>query len=128
MGLVYDKDRKVQITKEFTFDSAHFLKEYIGECSNLHGHTYYLLVTLEGYINDIGMLIDFKELKEIVDKNIISRLDHKCINHVLDSNPTAENMVCIIFDMLSEMINNTKVWVKRIELYETPTSKAICER
>lgn len=127
MGNIYSKDAIVQVTKDFSFDSAHFLRDYEGDCSNLHGHTYLLSVTLEGSVDKRGILLDFKELKEIVNKYIVKRLDHKCINHVLPFNPTAENMVCWIYDTLAEKVDNERMWVRKIELYETPTSKATFE-
>lgn len=123
--LVYDKDMFVEITKEFTFESAHYLNEYEGECANLHGHTYKLLVTVKGTVNEIGMVMDFKELKEIVKNEVINRLDHKCLNHVVPFNPTAENLAMWIYDILSERINCDRYYVKKVELYETPTSKVV---
>ena len=61
---------------------SHFLKNHLGGCNNIHGHSYKLFVTISGYpCNDTdspqyGMLIDFGELKKIVNKSIIDPLDH----------------------------------------------------
>ena len=71
---------RVRITKEFSFEMSHFLKNHLGGCNNIHGHSYKLFVTISGYpCNDTdspqyGMLIDFGELKKIVNKSIIDPL------------------------------------------------------
>lgn len=49
----------MKVTKEITFDSAHMLSNYEGKCSNLHGHTYKLQVTLKGDVrNEFYSLIN----------------------------------------------------------------------
>lgn len=71
------------VVKEFTFDSAHQLVGYKGDCSNFHGHTYRLLVAVGGKKINRGssrdMVIDFKDLKSIVKKRVLNFLDHKTI-------------------------------------------------
>lgn len=75
----------IRLTKQFSFEMAHSLWNYTGLCKNLHGHSYKLDVTVIGEpISDEsnpvqGMVIDFGDLKAIVNKNIISKLDHACI-------------------------------------------------
>lgn len=70
----------MKITKEITFDSAHMLSNYDGKCNNLHGHTYKLQIEVEGDVNTkTCMLIDFNELKEIINANIMRMFDHALI-------------------------------------------------
>ena len=70
----------MKITKEIIFDSAHMLSNYDGKCNNLHGHTYKLQIEVEGYVNPkTCMLIDFNELKEIINNNIMQKFDHALI-------------------------------------------------
>ena len=70
----------MKITKEITFDSAHMLSNYKGKCNNLHGHTYKLQIEVEGDVNTkTCMLIDFNELKEIINRNIMQMFDHALI-------------------------------------------------
>lgn len=70
----------MKITKEITFDSAHMLSNYNGKCNNLHGHTYKLQIEVEGDVNTkTCMLIDFNELKEIINRNIMRMFDHALI-------------------------------------------------
>lgn len=76
----------MEITKEFTFDSAHQLPGHKGKCSRLHGHTYRLIVAVEGEpvsdrdSSDDGMVMDFGDLKEIVKEHVVDRLDHRFIS------------------------------------------------
>ena len=70
----------MKITKEITFDSAHMLSNYNGKCNNLHGHTYKLQIEVEGDVNTkTCMLIDFNELKEIINSNIMRMFDHALV-------------------------------------------------
>lgn len=109
----------VTVTKEFTFDSAHHLLDYIGPCANVHGHTYKLQITVAGEVNPkTGMIIDFNDLKSIVKDAVIDKFDHKMLNDVLDYNPTAENMA---MDILASL-NDAGLNVVEVKLWETPTS------
>ncbi|WP_299678326.1 6-carboxytetrahydropterin synthase [uncultured Tenacibaculum sp.] len=73
---------KIRITKKFTFETAHALYGYDGKCKNIHGHSYKLFVTVIGEpISDTnnpkyGMVIDFGDLKKIVNKEIVDAFDH----------------------------------------------------
>lgn len=73
---------KIRITKKFEFESGHALYGYDGKCKNLHGHSYKLWVTVIGEpINEQGavkngMVIDFSDLKAIVQQEIIKPFDH----------------------------------------------------
>ena len=72
----------IRLTKEFHFELAHALEGYDGACRNIHGHSYILFVTVIGKpISSeenpkLGMIMDFGELKRIVNNTIISRFDH----------------------------------------------------
>jgi 6-pyruvoyltetrahydropterin/6-carboxytetrahydropterin synthase len=73
---------RIRITKEFMFEMAHALWGYDGPCKNIHGHSYYLYVTIIGEpLNNPsspknGMVIDYSVLKHIVKQNITDPLDH----------------------------------------------------
>lgn len=122
--------RRVHVTKEFKFESAHKLDNYEGDCSRLHGHSYKLQVTVSGLIDpDFAstqavdyMVIDFKELNKIVNKNIIESHDHEYLNN-LYTNPTAEIMVLGIFDTLKEVLPKD-LKLESVKLWETETSFA----
>lgn len=125
------------VTKLFEFEAAHHLPNYDGVCKNLHGHSYKLEVEVSGFIEEItGMIMDFKELKEIVNKYVVNVFDHSNLNDHFE-NPTAEIMVKWIFEKLEPIIENPReVKIRggvrkfrgkeliRIRLWETSTSYA----
>lgn len=108
---------KIIVSKSFEFSAAHKLPNYDGKCKNLHGHTFSLEVAVAGEIDEkTGMVIDFKNIKEIVNVEVIASLDHSFINDIID-NPTAENIIIWIWTRLS---NKLKLF--HLKLYESPTS------
>ncbi len=58
-------NKRVLVSKEFTFDAAHHLHDYEGKCKNLHGHTYKVIFGLSGYTDSRGLMIDFGDIKDI---------------------------------------------------------------
>jgi 6-pyruvoyltetrahydropterin/6-carboxytetrahydropterin synthase len=114
----------VRVTKIFTFDSAHNLVNYHGKCEELHGHTYKLEVTVEGYPDEEGMVLDFVKLKEIVNEKIIKKLDHKYLNEVLGFNTTSENILLWMWKELEEELKGPNYKLYKLTLWETPTSFA----
>lgn len=136
---------KVRITKEFRFEMSHLLWNYDGLCKNIHGHSYILFVTVMGdIITDtnnpkLGMVIDFGDLKKIVNQQIVSQMDHAVAIYEkggheeirnltervvsLPYQPTCENMVV---DFAQRISNHLPVGVSlfSIKLHETATSFA----
>ena len=114
----------MRVMKEITFDAAHQLRGYDGNCANLHGHQWRVQVIAEGPVcANTGMVIDFKALKQIMKEEIEDRYDHKYINEVspFDKiNPTAENIAGVILGHLTAR-NKTIIGVR---IWETPTSCA----
>jgi 6-pyruvoyltetrahydropterin/6-carboxytetrahydropterin synthase len=125
--------KRVLISKEFTFDSAHHLHCYEGKCQNLHGHTYRLQVIMSGQTDDRGITIDFSDVKRITKLYVIDRLDHQYLNEVLPlMNTTAENMVVWIYEQIQAALvkedTNPTIRLEEIRLWETPTSFAAITR
>jgi 6-pyruvoyltetrahydropterin/6-carboxytetrahydropterin synthase len=126
-------NKRVLISKEFTFDSAHHLHCYEGKCQNLHGHTYRLQVVVSGQTDERGITIDFADVKRIAKLYVIDRLDHQYLNEVLPlMNTTAENMVVWIYEQLHAALEmeylNAGIRLEEIRLWETPTSYAAITR
>ncbi|RYM01743.1 6-carboxytetrahydropterin synthase QueD [Sporolactobacillus sp. THM7-7] len=127
-------NKRVAVTKSFTFDAAHNLERYEGKCKNLHGHTYQLEITVSGYLNDIGMAVDFGEIKEMFRENIQAKLDHRYLNEVLPGmNTTAENVIVWIWEQLDRAMDARGLHdqghrLESLRLYETPTSWATIHR
>lgn len=104
------------------FAAAHVLRGYPGPCSRLHGHNWKVEVeALATTLDDIGMGIDFKDLKAATHA-VIDELDHRHLNEIapFDAiNPTAENIAAYLHQRLSEKVNNERVKISTITLWET---------
>jgi 6-pyruvoyltetrahydropterin/6-carboxytetrahydropterin synthase len=140
------------ITKRLEFDAGHRIPQHKSQCRNLHGHRYALEITLEGEpiddpaSSDDGMLMDFSDVKAIAKEHLVDLWDHAFIVHaqdalvrelleripghktvVVDRVPTAENLVAIAFEILEPLYAarfGNGLTLKRLRLYETPTSWA----
>ena len=122
----------ITVTKKFGFEASHRLPQYVGDCSNLHGHSYKLDVTVTGeiitpkspaeYTPQVGMIIDFKVLKSIVEEVVIKKYDHTYLNHFFE-NPTAEIMVKKFAEDISASLP-TGIKLVSVKLWETDTSYA----
>ncbi|CAM4071943.1 6-carboxytetrahydropterin synthase QueD [Bacillus cereus] len=129
-------NKRVMVSKEFTFDAAHHLHCYEGKCKNLHGHTYKVVFGISGYVNEIGLAIDFGDIKEIWKNEIEIYLDHRYLNETLPAmNTTAENMVVWIYEKMAEALTKDnrvneykRARVEFVRLFETPTSYAEVRR
>jgi 6-pyruvoyltetrahydropterin/6-carboxytetrahydropterin synthase len=125
--------KRVLVSKEFTFDSAHHLHCYEGKCQNMHGHTYKLQVIMSGITDRRGITIDFTDIKRITKQHVIERLDHQYLNEILPlMNTTAENMVVWIYEQLQAALLEEGLFptvaLEEIRLWETPTSYAAVTR
>ena len=100
------------------FSGAHYIEDYQGECSRLHGHNYKVEVIVEGEeLDNCGMLIDAKVLKSML-KEVVSRLDHRVLNEALGcGNATAELLARSILEELRDLLNFCSLTVR---IYETP--------
>lgn len=145
----------ISVTKEFTWDMAHMLANHGGMCQNLHGHTYKMQVEIvritgnliEGTGHSDSMVLDFKDLKDIVNERIVKELDHAFMYWVnspdkteheiariliqsgkkvvkVEYRPTAEEMALNFLRILRDEFKKFDVDVKSIKVWETPTSYA----
>lgn len=103
------------------FASAHSLTNYPGDCSKLHGHNWKIEVQVEGnQLNDIGMLVDFKDIKRQA-KAIIKDLDHSYLNDhpfFKEQNPTAENIAYYLYSEMKQRIESDTVRMHSITVWE----------
>jgi 6-pyruvoyltetrahydropterin/6-carboxytetrahydropterin synthase len=127
-------NKRVLVSKEFTFDSAHHLHNYEGKCKNLHGHTYKVVFGISSLTDNIGIAIDFGDIKKIWKEQIESSLDHRYLNETLPPmNTTAENIVVWIYEKMADYLKDSqfkalKPRVEFVRLFETPTSYAEARR
>jgi 6-pyruvoyltetrahydropterin/6-carboxytetrahydropterin synthase len=124
----------VYITRRERFSAAHRVFNpalsdeenfrVFGQCSNpnWHGHNYVLEVVVSGNIDPgTGYLLDLKELKTIIRKHVIDKLDHKNINVETDFMkgiiPSAENLTIAVWNQLYDKIPRGRLY--SVKLYET---------
>jgi len=108
------------------FSSAHQLRGYKGKCEDLHGHNWKVEIDVEGQkLDEIGMLIDFKIIKEIL-KNSLADFDHKMLNDIppFDAmNPSSENLAKFMFERISSLLP-LGIRLAAISIWESDNSKA----
>ncbi len=140
---------RIRLTREFSFESAHALEGYDGACREVHGHSYKLFVTVVGepcsdaQSPKYGMVMDFGDLKRIVNEQIVDRLDHSFVlrrtatsAHVVESlgsiysnvqlvdyQPTCENMLADFARRIISQLPHS-VTLHSLKLHETERSFA----
>ena len=127
-------DNKVAVYRKEHFNAAHRLNNpewdektnasVFGKCNNpnFHGHNYELIVKVVGEPDpETGFVIDLKSLSEIIEENVLNKFDHKNLNLDVEEfkqlNPTAENIVTVIYKILREKLD--KGLDLQVRLYET---------
>lgn len=125
---------KVKVSRKEHFNAAHRLfnqawsneknLDVFGKCSypNYHGHNYEVIVSLVGEPDkSTGYVFDMKELSDIIKENVLKKFDHKNLNldvpEFKDLNPTAENIVMVIWKILRDRIDPSLDL--NVTLYET---------
>ena len=115
------------LTIESQFSAAHQLREYKGKCENLHGHNWRVQVTVSSdKLNDIGMVIDFHELKAMANE-VIHSLDHSFLNDVFpftEINPSSENIAKWIFESLKKKLGSEPCNLSSVTVWENESSSA----
>ena len=138
----------IRVTKSFTFEMAHALWNYDGPCRNIHGHSYQLYVTVYGQPSKdldntkLGMVIDFSDLKKIVNQCVVDYFDHSVVLssrasqpdierveqmfekfYVVEYQPTCENLVIEMAKKIQTRLP-AHVSLYSLRLVETATSYA----
>ncbi len=129
------QDKVIYVTRRAEFSAAHFYhnpalsaeenRRIFGKCNNPHGHghNYTLEVTVAGKVDPVtGMVLDLKDLKMILEREVIQILDHRFLNKEIpafaEQIPTTENIAVEIWRLLHPKL--TAGQLHRIRLYETP--------
>lgn len=131
-----------RVTRQIDFCYGHRLLEHAGKCRHLHGHNGRAVITLEASrLDRLGMVVDFGDIKRVVTAWIGDTLDHRMILcrddpalpmleqlgepvHVIDVNPTAENIAKLIFDYAASQ----GLPVVQVDVWETRDSCAAYTR
>jgi 6-pyruvoyltetrahydropterin/6-carboxytetrahydropterin synthase len=134
---------KTTIVKQLIFSAGHRIynaeysdeknREIFGACSNPngHGHNYTLEVHFSGPIDgETGMVLNLKEIKKVVEEEIISKLDHKNLNLDVDFMagviPTTENLAQKLFEVLDSRFSGGLL--SKVVLWETPSNRVEIDR
>lgn len=104
------------------FAAAHLLRDYPGVCSRLHGHNWKVEVEVVAtQLDKVGMGLDFADIKTAT-RGLIGTLDHRNLNDLApfdEINPTAENIAAHLYQCLSKELNDERVKVDAITIWET---------
>ncbi len=98
-----------EIRVSAAFDAAHFLRDYAGKCSRVHGHTFTVEVALRG--EELGpdhLLVDFLEVKSALSR-LLEAYDHACLNEVEpfdELSPTSENLARVLYERLEPEVRS----------------------
>ena len=137
----------IRLTKQFSFEAAHAIEGYDGPCCEIHGHSYKLFVTIKGEPESderspkFGMVMDFGELKRIVNEQVVNPFDHAFMlrrahenSHLydqlrdrfermvmLDFQPTTENLLIEFARRIQRQLPEG-VKLHALRLHETETS------
>lgn len=131
----------IYVTRRERFSAAHKLfraewsaernEAVFGGCSNpnWHGHNYELFVTVKGDINpETGFVIDLKLMKQLINKHIIEKLDHKNINLDVDfmrnKMASTEVLTMEIFHILKPVFEEENVTLHSVKIHETENNSA----
>jgi len=131
----------VYLTRKIEFSAAHRYhnpdfsaeenRRIFGKCNypHGHGHNYVLEVTVGGETDPAtGMVLDLKELKELLEREVMDRMDHRSLNHevaeLAGRIPTCENVAAVIWDLLAPKIRRGKL--ARVRLWESPDLYVDC--
>jgi 6-pyruvoyltetrahydropterin/6-carboxytetrahydropterin synthase len=126
----------LKIAKEFHWEMGHRLPDHFGLCKNIHGHSYKMILTVEGQINQKQMVIDYYDLERIINP-IIQQLDHAfMVNRndnlvlefleklnskkvIVDFDATVENICLFILDKIKNTKLPSNIKSISVRIYET---------
>lgn len=131
----------MKIAKEFKWEMGHRLTFHHGKCKNLHGHSYRCMIELSGKPDENGMLLDYYDLKKIIDP-IIEKLDHSFMVYekdyelidvldklnsnkvVVDFESTAENICTYLLNEIKKTSLPSNIEGIKVRVLETENTYA----
>ena len=136
----------ITCTRALVFCAGHRLLNYDGPCSNLHGHNYVAEVTFKrvgGPLDNLGMVVDFREIKKLVGEWINKWWDHGVLLNEADpmqilllehrqkvftfpEDPTAEVMAHHLLGIVNDILEDKDLRCTQTVIWETPTMSATC--
>lgn len=119
-----------EVMIQLSFSAAHYLRNYVGKCANLHGHNYKVEVHVRGQkLDQAGMLIDFADLKTATRK-VVDYLDHRNLNDLppfdKEINSTAEEIAAYFLREVGAQLDGDRIQVYKVRVWETENCVATC--
>jgi len=115
------------IFKDYKFAAAHQIRGHTGGCENLHGHNYLVRVHVAAeQLDELGMVVDFSEIKSVLEE-VVGPFDHQVINEIPPFdvvNTTAELLSSYFFDEVAKRLDDGRVRVTEVEVWENDSSSA----
>ena len=126
----------MKVAKEFKWEMGHRLPEHFGNCKNIHGHSYKMIVEFEGEVNKEEMVIDFYDIDRII-KPLLEKLDHAFMVNkndrdvieflekikskmlVVDFNSTVENICKFVLEEITKFEMPPNISSVGVRIYET---------
>ena len=126
----------MKIAKEFYWEMGHRLPDHFGLCKNIHGHSYKMILTVEGQINEQQMVIDYYDLEKIINP-IIQEFDHsfmvnkndkivlEFLNQIqskkveVDFDATVENICLFVLNKIKNASLPKNIKAVTVRIYET---------
>ncbi len=126
----------MKIAKDFHWEMGHRLPEHFGKCKNIHGHSYKMIVEIEGDVQQSGMIMDYYDLKKIVNP-VVDELDHAFMvfdgdteiieflkkagskKVIVDFQSTVENICRYFLNKLKSVEFPSNVHKLKVKIYET---------
>lgn len=122
--------RRYSVCKDFRFAAAHQIRGHRGGCENLHGHSYRVRVWVRAdRLDALGMVVDFADLKRVMEE-VIGPFDHRFLNEVPpfdQRNTTAELLAQHVFEQLRSRLEDGRLQVARVEVWESESAGAVYE-
>lgn len=125
----------LKVTKIFRFETAHAIHGYEGLCKNIHGHSYILHVTVgisnsnDDYLPGTGFIIDFKDLKKIINEVVVKPFDHALIlsENFLQHHPEIKKMEHLHIWNIEPSVENMLVYIKKALEGKFPVGLELCK-
>lgn len=140
---------QVSVKKELRFEYAHRLLGHKSKCQNCHGHNARVWVYFRSKtglsLDELGMVIDFNDIKQGIGQWIDDNLDHALILHrgdeeltkkfvgtqfktyLMDANPTAENMAIMLLNVAAGIYKDQYIEMYKVEVFENDFSAAVAK-
>lgn len=109
------------------FAAAHRLNNFYGKCEALHGHNWKveIFVTADS-LDEAGLVLDFGKIKSQA-RELLDEVDHTFLNELpafQNQNPSSENLARYLFERLSSALNDQRVQVTRVAVWESDHTSA----